>query len=150
MQTQDNVLYSMTQDNDVLEETVHDFTRAVGNLQANQQAPQIFCFYENKATNTGAVVGRKDLPLVSHESNTYRQLLLYASVLTIFQEFVATESSATLSGHQKRALDLDHFNLNKFEDDEDQGYVAVMREIVEMADASKDIISRRGLGKRIQ
>ncbi|KAK7963486.1 hypothetical protein PG988_010460 [Apiospora saccharicola] len=97
---------------------------AVGNLQAKNQAPQIFCFYETKRTNTGAVVGRKDIPL----------------------EYVASKSSAVLSGHKDRGLPLDHFNLNKFENCEDQGYVVVMREIVKMAKASYDILRRRGLG----
>ncbi|KAK8119804.1 uncharacterized protein PG998_004430 [Apiospora kogelbergensis] len=117
--TQDNVLHSMSQDNDVLQETVHNFTRAVGNLQA--RAPKLFCFYESKATNTGLVAGLKKHPL----------------------EFVATESSATLSGHEKRSLALNHFELNKFEDREDHGYQMVEYQIVKMAEASHDIIRRR-------
>ncbi|KAK7935971.1 TPR-like protein [Apiospora marii] len=125
VQMQDNVLYSMSQESDVLQETVYNFTRAVGNLQAKDKAPQIFCFYESKPTNVGLVVGRKNMPL----------------------EFVATESSSVLPGHKKRMLPLDHFNLNKFENPEDQGYKAVMREIVAMTKASKDILHRRGLDK---
>ncbi|KAK8113454.1 hypothetical protein PG984_013980 [Apiospora sp. TS-2023a] len=124
VQIKDNILHSMLHDNDVLVETVNHFTRAVGNLQAKNQAPQIFCFYESKRTNTGAVVGSKDIHL----------------------EYVATKSSAVLSGHKDRGLPLDHFNLNKFEDCEEPPYVAVMMVIVKMAKASDDILRRRGLG----
>lgn len=66
VQVEDNVLYSMSQDNDVFEETVHNFTRAVGNLR--DKAPQLFCFYESKKTNTGLIAGLQNIHLVRHDS----------------------------------------------------------------------------------
>lgn len=52
LQVQDNALHTIAQDNDVLVSAVHEFTRKI---TASKSAPKLFCFYEQKATNIGAI-----------------------------------------------------------------------------------------------
>ncbi|KAJ0279091.1 hypothetical protein Brms1b_004759 [Colletotrichum noveboracense] len=70
MEIQDNVLQSIMRDNDILESTRAEFTRKVS---TSKPPPKIFCFFELRPTNLGAIVGAQ-LP----------------------KEFLVDESSATL------------------------------------------------------
>lgn len=42
------------------------------------------------------------------------------------------EASGSLNGHQKRPLPLNHFNINKFEDADDNNYKSVVAQISKM------------------
>ncbi|XXG99884.1 NAD-dependent isocitrate dehydrogenase [Hypoxylon texense] len=121
VQMEDNVLNTIAQDNDVLVNTVHNFTRSVTNLR--NSAPKLFCFWEQKKCKIGRVAGIADIP----------------------PEFLVTESSGTLNGHENEALPLDHFAMNKFEDSKDTNYHSVRRQIQKMNKESKAIMKGRGL-----
>lgn len=53
---QDNVLRTMAQNNDVLVNAVHNFTRMV---ETCKPSPKLFCFFEQKATKIGLIAGIK-------------------------------------------------------------------------------------------
>lgn len=42
------------------------------------------------------------------------------------------EAAGTLGGHEKESLALDHFSMNKFENEHDNHYKNVMRVVVKM------------------
>ncbi|KEY73422.1 hypothetical protein S7711_06841 [Stachybotrys chartarum IBT 7711] len=102
-----NILHSVERNNDVLKSVVHNFTRCIHNTP---NCPDIFCFYEQRATKVGAIAGLNTAPT-----------------------YLVDETSGTLSGHQKEELPLDHFCMNKFEDEYDSNYQSVAREIDRMA-----------------
>jgi len=54
-----------------------------------------------------------------------------------------------LNGHRKIGLTLGHFNISKFEDNEDDHYQSVSSQIRDMVDKSKEILEGRGTGKLI-
>ncbi|KAL3295109.1 nb-arc domain-containing protein [Colletotrichum asianum] len=122
MEIQDNVLQSIMRDNDVLESTRAEFTRKVS---TSKPPPKIFCFFELRPTNLGAIVGAQ-LP----------------------KEFLVGESSATLSGHERQGLAVDHFYINKFEDKFDNHYRNVAYQLLRMLKEAKmhsqDAISASG------
>ena len=62
LQIQDNVLHTMAQDNETLVQTVDDFTHRIKKEGAAR--PELFCFFELKATKVGLVAGMEDLPRV--------------------------------------------------------------------------------------
>ncbi|KAF4829975.1 Protein SERAC1 [Colletotrichum tropicale] len=111
MEIQDNVLQSIMRDNDILESTRAEFTRKVS---TSKPPPKIFCFFELRPTNLGAIVGAQ-LP----------------------KEFLVGESSATLSGHERQGLAVDHFYINKFEDKFDNHYRNVAYQILRMVKEAK-------------
>ncbi|KAK1976053.1 hypothetical protein LZ30DRAFT_693147 [Colletotrichum cereale] len=90
---------------------VHDFTKKVS---VAKPLPLLYCFFEQKATNVGLVIGQ-DLPL----------------------EFVVGESLAPLNSHDKEGLALDHFGINKCEDDNDNHYHYVIDQVKKMAESVK-------------
>ncbi|CAJ0555493.1 Ff.00g055580.m01.CDS01 [Fusarium sp. VM40] len=110
-----NILASVERNSDVLKSVVHNFTRRIHNVT---RRPEIFCFYEQRITNVGAIVGLKT------------------------PAFLVDETSGTLSGHQKEELPLDHFSMNKFENDQDNNYQSVSREVVRMAQKSVEMSIR--------
>ncbi|KAJ4267087.1 hypothetical protein NW762_003185 [Fusarium torreyae] len=114
-----NILDSVQRNNDVLKRVVHDFTRRIHNMSPR---PEIYCFFEQKATNVTKVAANlvQDIPLT----------------------YLVDETSGTLSGHQKEQLPLDHFNMNKFENEEDDNYRCVSRVVVTMAKKSTTMINR--------
>lgn len=65
MEIQDNVLQSIMRDNDILESTRAEFTRKVS---TSKPPPNIFCFFELRPTNLGAIVGAQ-LPKVRNREN---------------------------------------------------------------------------------
>ncbi|KAF9766410.1 hypothetical protein IL306_001196 [Fusarium sp. DS 682] len=99
----------MTHDNDLLRNSVDAFTRIVNTVKP---APKVFCSYESKAAKLGRIAGLNTAP-----------------------EFVVNQTSGTLNGHQNQELSLDHFGMNKFEDDQDSHYRSVKREIVRIIKA---------------
>ena len=58
------------------------------------------------------------------------------------QTYLVDETSGTLIGHRNEQLPLDHFNMNKFENEEDNNYRCVSREVVIMAKKSIAMINR--------
>ncbi|KAF4494158.1 kinesin [Fusarium agapanthi] len=110
-----NILGSVERNSDVLKSVVHNFTRRVHNIA---RRPEIFCFYEQRITNVGAIVGLKA------------------------PAFLVDETSGTLSGHQKEELPLDHFSMNKFENEQDNNYQSVSRDVVRMAQKSIEMSIR--------
>ncbi|KAF5673263.1 nb-arc domain-containing protein [Fusarium denticulatum] len=110
-----NILGSVERNSDVLKSVVHNFTRRIHNIA---RSPEIFCFYEQRITNVGAIVGLKA------------------------PAFLVDETSGTLSGHQKEELPLDHFSMNKFENEQDNNYQSVSREVVRMAQKSMEMSIR--------
>ncbi|KAM0544234.1 hypothetical protein ACHAPJ_011923 [Fusarium lateritium] len=111
-----NILDSVQRNNDVLKGVVQKFTRRIHNMFPR---PEIFCFFEQKATKVGANYGL-DIPLT----------------------YLVDETSGTLIGHRNEQLPLDHFNMNKFENEEDNNYRCVSREVVIMAKKSIAMINR--------
>ncbi|OBR04763.1 LOW QUALITY PROTEIN: And nb-arc domain-containing protein [Colletotrichum higginsianum IMI 349063] len=111
LEVQDNVLLTVARDNDVLVDAVSEFARKVS---TSAPPPMLFSFYELKPTNLGAIVGQKFVP-----------------------EFVVGQSSATLLGHEKQGLALDHFGINKFEDNQDNNYQKVSWRILKMVREAK-------------
>jgi hypothetical protein len=120
---QDNVLHTMAQDNDLLVQVVHDFTGLISRKGVSK--PALFCFFEQKACKIGLIAGMPDVP----------------------RELIVGQLSATFDTFPKEGLALDHFGMNKFEDEEDGSYDQVRRQLVKMAESSNGIIDRRGLGK---
>ncbi|RYP60580.1 hypothetical protein DL771_010471 [Monosporascus sp. 5C6A] len=120
-QVEDNVLKTLAQDNEMLVSVHYDFTRTV--CKHGNCGPKIFCFFEQQKSKVGRIAGLEN----------------------VSPEFVVGESSGTLSGHRKGGLPLDHFAMNKFEDEEDANYASVRREIRIMKNESKAIIDGRGL-----
>ncbi|KAF5012594.1 hypothetical protein FDECE_1361 [Fusarium decemcellulare] len=112
LRPQENALQSMAHDNDVLRGAVDSFTRIINTTKPQ---PTIFCFYEERETEIGQIVGMK-----------------------IDQKFVVNQTSGTLNGHQKEGLSLDHFNMNKFQDPQDNHFVCVSRQIAKIANNIPD------------
>lgn len=48
-----------------------------------------------------------------------------------------SETSGSLSGHEKEPLPLDHFHMNKFEDPDDNNYQNVSEQIEKMVKAAQ-------------
>ncbi|KAH6689853.1 hypothetical protein F5X68DRAFT_254489 [Plectosphaerella plurivora] len=111
---QDNILRTIAQDNELLNATVAEFARKIS---TTPRSPMLFCFFEQRPTNIGAIAGLK--------TN---------------KEFVATEGSATLDGHEKEGLASDHFQMNKFEDNEDGNYKCVKVQIEKMVNMAKSTV----------
>jgi hypothetical protein len=68
---QDSVLLTIAQDNELLTATVAEFARIVG---TSPKPPVLFCFYEQRATNIGAIVGietRKVRCLLTAQTRTW-------------------------------------------------------------------------------
>ncbi|KAF7530888.1 hypothetical protein G7054_g9423 [Neopestalotiopsis clavispora] len=104
---QDNALQTMAQDNEVLVKVVHEFTRTITIQASNGNGPKLFCFFETE-------------PIVTEMNG--KQV-----------EFLVDESTATLSGHEKEGLTLDHFGLNKFEAADDESFEVVRNRLVKIA-----------------
>ena len=68
-------------------------------------------------------------------------------ITPVFQELIVGQSSATFDNYQKQGLALDHFGMNKFENEEDGSYHQVRWQLVKMAEKSNRIMDGRGLGK---
>lgn len=113
----DGLLNSIAHDNSTLVKTVYDFTR---NISLRNPPPKLFCFFEKRETPVGKIANM-DLPL----------------------EFIVNETSGSLNGHQKLGLDLNHFEMNKFENSEDNNYERVVEEILGMVKEAKQIMAGR-------
>lgn len=118
-----DLLSTVAQDNSVLIDTVHDFTRDVG---TRKPGPKLFCFFEERETPVGRIAGLDNSP----------------------REFMVNEASGSLHGHEKCGMSLDHFQMNKFEDEEDPYFGYVVEQIQNMVDLSGDIIKERGESTR--
>lgn len=57
--------------------------------------------------------------------------------MSLLQEFLVGESSATLSGHERQGLAVDHFYINKFEDKFDNHYRNVAYQLLRMVKEAK-------------
>ncbi|ROV88121.1 hypothetical protein VMCG_10440 [Cytospora schulzeri] len=115
---QENIIHTLAYNNDELVATVFNFTRDI-NIRRSA-APELFCFYEQRATNVGAIVGMETTP-----------------------EFVVDETSGTLSCAQKQGMPLDHFRMNKFEGEQDNNYECVRDQIIDMRDKSAEVLEAR-------
>lgn len=115
---QDDLLKTIAQDNTILMDTVHDFTR---DLNTRTPPPKVFCFFEERPTPVGRIAGIENTP----------------------REFMVNEASGSLHGHKKMGWTVDHFEMNKFEDAEDRYYRDVVGQIQNMLDASEDIMKER-------
>lgn len=148
-QIQDNVLRTMAQDSDVLVEAMHLFHRT---LRRQERAPKLFCFYEEVPTKIGKIAGLHDLPAVRKNAAPRSQGLAMrdrkSNIKTRFlKEFVINEKSGTLDTEDKEGLALDHFNINKFEDKDDNCYKCVRNQVFVMAQASKEFMEDVVKGK---
>lgn len=63
-----NILASVERNSDVLKSVVHNFTRRIHNVT---RRPEIFCFYEQRITNVGAIVGLKTPVCHSRDSSRF-------------------------------------------------------------------------------
>lgn len=120
VQIEDGLLKSVAQDNASLVNAVNDFTRDV--KLRKDLAPEIFCFFEQRATPVGRLVGLENTPA----------------------EFMVSQRSGCLFGFRNRGMKKDHFQLNKFENAEDKFYQILVVEVRKMVKASGDIMKLRG------
>jgi hypothetical protein len=118
LQIEDGLLKTVEHDNTVLVDTVADFTREV---KLRTAGPEIFCFFEERATPIGRIANLKDHPRV----------------------FMVNESSGSLPGYEKLGLTTDHFNINKFESNEDNHYASVVEELHKMGEKSEGLMKQR-------
>lgn len=118
LQIENGLLKTIDHDNTVLVDTVTNFTREV---KLRIAGPEIFCFFEERATAIGRIANLKDHPRV----------------------FVVNEFSGSLPGYEKLGLTVDHFNMNKFGSSDDNHYVSVVEEIQKMANKSEDLMKQR-------
>jgi len=96
------VLEGIASDNGALLDVTDDFVRlCIGG------GPMITCFYEQRPSKLGKIVGKDDI-----------------------DEFIVDQKSATLDGHRKYGLELDHFSLNKFDGPTNPNYIQVRGEIL--------------------
>ncbi|XDG03867.1 hypothetical protein ABKA04_003482 [Annulohypoxylon sp. FPYF3050] len=113
VQVEYGLMGTIAQDNDTLVTTVHNFTRILE--VRRDDAPKLFCFYEQKASRVGRLIGLANHPL----------------------SLVVGQTSGTLDGHGKEALPLDHFQMNKFQGPDDDNYKSVLRQILKIAESKK-------------
>lgn len=118
LQIETGLLKTIDHDNTVLVDIVANFTREV---KLRIAGPEIFCFFEERATALGRIANLKDHPLV----------------------FVVNESSGSLPGYEKLGLTVDHFNMNKFGSSEDNHYVSVVEVMQKMREKSEDLMKQR-------
>ncbi|KAK0735352.1 hypothetical protein B0T21DRAFT_184724 [Apiosordaria backusii] len=107
-------LEAMTHNNQMLHGIVQDFNTVLKNEV--KVKPQIYSFYEMYSSNVGKIGGMGNIP----------------------QEFVVTESSATLYGYGSTGLNANHFNMNTFENNQDANYDSVRQQIMKMAKQSRE------------
>lgn len=119
LEVQDDLLKTIAQDNSMLVDTVHDFTRDVG---TRTPSPKLFCFFEERPTAVGRIAGLENTP----------------------REFMVNEASGSLHGHEKMGWTVDHFEMNKFEDEEDKYFRDLVDQIQNIMDATGDIMKQRG------
>ncbi|KAK0659165.1 hypothetical protein QBC41DRAFT_331647 [Cercophora samala] len=129
-------LEAMTHNNQMLHGIVQDFNTVLKNEV--KVKPHIYSFFEMYAANVGKIGGMANLP----------------------QEFVVTQSSATVYGHGSTGLNANHFNMNTFEDNEDANYDSVRQQIVRMVKFSREnqekrkqegkVVSEQGFGALVR
>lgn len=118
LQIETGLLKTIDHDNTVLVDIVANFTREV---KLRIASPEIFCFFEERATAIGRIANLKDHP----------------------QVFVVNESSGCLPGYERLGLTVDHFNMNKFGSSEDNHYVSVVEVMQKMREKSEDLMKQR-------
>lgn len=64
-------------------------------------------------------------------------------VLTEYQTFAVTETSAVLQGHHFEGLPVDHFELNRFDGPDDGNFRKVARELKKMAKIAATFVEER-------
>ncbi|CAG9938715.1 unnamed protein product [Clonostachys rosea f. rosea IK726] len=96
-----SVLDTMTSDTGSLLDVSDDFITL-----CTDGGPEISCFFEQRSSKLGKVVGRTDIT-----------------------EFIVDAASATFDGHPKHGLEVDHFSLNKFNGPTNSHYLQVRAEI---------------------
>lgn len=97
-----SVLDTMTSDTGSLLDVSDDFITL-----CTDGGPEISCFFEQRSSKLGKVVGRTDIT-----------------------EFIVDAASATFDGHPKHGLEVDHFSLNKFNGPTNSHYLQVRAEIL--------------------
>ncbi|KAH7400986.1 hypothetical protein DE146DRAFT_677647 [Phaeosphaeria sp. MPI-PUGE-AT-0046c] len=106
------ILDSMKSENGALLDVTDDFV----NL-CSEGGPLISCFFEQRPSKLGKIIGRNDI-----------------------DEFIVDQTSATLDGHRRYGLELDHFSLNKFDKPDNPSYVQVRAEIVRFYSAALKMV----------
>ncbi|KXJ85652.1 hypothetical protein Micbo1qcDRAFT_127656 [Microdochium bolleyi] len=116
VEMQDNVFQSISRDNDTLIDTVTTFTR---HLELEERRPMVFCFFEQKPSPVGRVIGATGLP----------------------KQFMVGQQASTLGNYQYAGLMVNHFEMNCFKSAQDGHYKSVRRQIVKIYKA-RDLTSR--------
>ncbi|KAK4679477.1 hypothetical protein QC764_0035160 [Podospora pseudoanserina] len=119
VKTHFETLETMTHNNQMLHGIVQDFNQVLKNEVKVQ--PHIYSFFEMYASSVGKIAGMGNMP----------------------QEFVVTQSSATVYGHGSTGLNANHFNMNTFEDNQDANYDAVCQQIVRMVKLARENQEKR-------
>ncbi|KAJ5691831.1 hypothetical protein N7462_001254 [Penicillium macrosclerotiorum] len=73
-----------------------------------QGGPKVSCFFEQRPSKLGKVIGRNDI-----------------------EEFIVDSKSACFDGHPKYGLEVDHFSLNKFDNPKNPNYIQVQSVITD-------------------
>ncbi|KAH8650059.1 hypothetical protein BX600DRAFT_442145 [Xylariales sp. PMI_506] len=113
IQVEEHNMTTMEHNNDTLVQLVSRFTR---DLKIREPTLNVYCFFEEKKTNIGLIVGDPNAT-----------------------EFVVNETAGTLSGHKKQGLSLDHFNMNKSTGPKDYHYACVRDQIKKMVKDSQTV-----------
>ncbi|KAH4194133.1 hypothetical protein HBI44_148440 [Parastagonospora nodorum] len=110
------VLKAMESENGSLLDVTDDFTTLCA--ETAEKGPKITCFFEQRSSKLGKIVGRHDI-----------------------DEFIVDQKSATLDGHRKYGLELDHFSLNKFDGPKNPNYLQVRGEIIRFYSLAMERVS---------
>ncbi|KAF2111135.1 hypothetical protein BDV96DRAFT_499788 [Lophiotrema nucula] len=102
------ILDTMTSESGALLDVADDFITL-----CTDGGPMLSCFYEQRSSKLGKVVGRNDI-----------------------DEFIVDHTSATFDGHPRYGLEVDHFSLNKFNGPHNPNYVQVRTEIARFYQAA--------------
>jgi hypothetical protein len=111
------VLDSMTSENGALLDVTDDFLTICA-----ENGPMITCFFEQRPSKLGKIVERDDIT-----------------------EFIVDQRSATLDGHRRYGLELDHFSLNKFDGPDNANYMQVRAEILRFYRAALQKVERESI-----
>lgn len=129
----------MENDGDHLKGLLEDFL-----LLVEEAGIQTHCFFELQESNL--------TKFISSILSWAKYTVIYSSsnmgnVTDAWQELIAGADTATLQGRPKTSLNLDHFNLNKFDSPTDEHWIAIHCEIKKMANKAYKIVKGRQNGR---
>jgi hypothetical protein len=129
-----SVLHILEPGNEFLQDLVDQF----GKTCSLPNKAQVACFFEQKPTDVGAIVGRQARTL---RSNVFRD-----SIANILQRLVVSESSGCLDlsdSTKKHSVARTHFNMNKFGRPNEEDFLTVCDVIKRIVKATPELMIAR-------